>query len=125
MLLSHDVDWDALKLMKEAHLKELGFPMGPRVKIINSLKGWLDSNSISGPPGSGPLSAGAGAGIGAKHSESAGNPAPRAAPPGLSAASGPSSLARMPAHAQHQPFPKGAVPRDYICPLTRVNTAAH
>ena len=30
LLQENQVDWDALKLMKESHLKELGFAMGPR-----------------------------------------------------------------------------------------------
>jgi hypothetical protein len=41
----NEIDWDALRLMNEAHLKELGFSMGPRVKIINSIGKWKPSAS--------------------------------------------------------------------------------
>jgi hypothetical protein len=45
LLVKNEVDWEALRLMKEVHLKELGFPMGPRLKIINSLKDQQPGNA--------------------------------------------------------------------------------
>ena len=38
MFIENEVDWEALKLMKDAHLKDVGVPMGPRVKILSALK---------------------------------------------------------------------------------------
>jgi len=38
LLLENEVDWAAFRLMDDAHLKELGISMGPRVKLLNALK---------------------------------------------------------------------------------------
>jgi len=46
LLADNEIDFEALRLMSEAHLKELGLPMGPRVKIANALK-QLNAMSMS------------------------------------------------------------------------------
>jgi len=38
-LEEHEVDMEALRLMNESHLREMGLPMGPRLKILAQLGG--------------------------------------------------------------------------------------
>ena len=36
--IENEVDWDGIQLMEQQHFKELGIPIGPRLKISNAIK---------------------------------------------------------------------------------------
>ena len=49
------MDWGTLKMLNEAHLREMGFPLGPRVKILNTINNYNESSFVGanaplGPP---------------------------------------------------------------------------
>lgn len=92
LLTENEVDWEALPLMTEQHLKELGIPLGPRVKILRALQHDAGTNAVSPPPSLSPSPPPAFA------------PAPTPAPaPSASRPPGPSA---------------SEVPRDFLCPIT-------
>lgn len=49
LLESQEVDLEALSLMNETHLKELGIPLGPRIKLLAALKQQQQENNINNP----------------------------------------------------------------------------
>jgi hypothetical protein len=54
LLRENEVDWDALCLLKEAHLKDLGIPMGTRLKIVAAINsthpGAMANNAAAAAP---------------------------------------------------------------------------
>lgn len=49
LLESQEVDLEALTLMNETHLKELGIPLGPRIKLLAALKQQQENNLNNNP----------------------------------------------------------------------------
>jgi len=35
---THQIDWDTMLLLNESHLKDMGLPLGPRVKLLNKIQ---------------------------------------------------------------------------------------
>ncbi len=51
LLIENEVDMDALRLMTETHMKEMGIPMGPMLRILD----WVKLAYGSGGSGSSPV----------------------------------------------------------------------